>query len=149
MLKASALTLTPLLSALIAAFVLTACNRAEESRSPGQVLDQAIGKVEQKAKEVGAEVRAATTQTTGADGKSTSPLATAVRDVAITAEIKGLLAKDPNLSALRIDVDTTAGRVALRGTAPSVEARERATKLAQAVVGVSAVNNELSVKPGS
>ena len=142
----TALKITPLLAALVAALALTACNRKDESPTAGQVLDRTVNKVEQKAKEVGADVRAATTNSTDAEGKSTNPVVNTVRDAAITAEIKTLLAKDPGLSALRIDVDTAGGRVALRGTAPSASARERATQLAKAVGGVSAVDNELVVK---
>jgi osmotically-inducible protein OsmY len=72
----------------------------------------------------------------------------AVGDVGITASIKTALAADPSLSALKIDVDTHQGIVTLRGPAPSVEARERATVLARAPQGVVDVRNELQL-PGA
>ncbi|MBI3369988.1 MAG: BON domain-containing protein, partial [Burkholderiales bacterium] len=50
------------------------------------------------------------------------------------------------LSALRIDVDTNNGNVRLSGVAPSVTARERASRLAAAVKGVNSVDNRLEVR---
>lgn len=70
------------------------------------------------------------------------------RDAAITAEIKGKLAADPELSALAIDVDTSGGRVTLSGSAPSHEAIGRATLLALETDGVREVVATLQVKAG-
>ena len=71
----------------------------------------------------------------------------AIDDVTIGTKLKAALAADPELSALKINVDTDNGRVALRGTAPSEAARERATQLASNVKGVVSVDNQLSVAP--
>ena len=68
-----------------------------------------------------------------------------IDDAMITTSVKAELAKDSNLSATRINVDTTQGRVMLKGTAPSNEAREHATTLAKNVKGVVAVDNQLKV----
>jgi len=149
MTRHSSLTLTPLMASLLAAVTLVACNRAEEPRTAGQVLDQTVSKVEQKANEVGADVRAGTDKAADAARDAGAKTSDAVRDAAITVEVKAMLAKEPGLSALRIDVDTAGGRVALRGSAPTAAARDRATQLAQAVSGVTAVDNELAVKSGS
>ena len=149
MMNPRSLALTPLLASLIATVALVACNRAEEPRTAGQVLDQTVTQVENKAKEIGADMRAGSEKAADAVAVAGTKTADAVRDAAITVEVKAMLAKDPGLSALRIDVDTTAGRVALRGTAPTAAARERASQLAKAVTGVTGVNNELSVKAGS
>jgi hypothetical protein len=65
------------------------------------------------------------------------------RDAAIAAEISARLARDPDLSALGIDVDATRGRVVLQGSAPDREARDRATVLAWGVYGVVGVNNKM------
>jgi osmotically-inducible protein OsmY len=70
-----------------------------------------------------------------------------VADAVITTSVNAELAKDSSLSALKINVDTANGRVALRGTAPSEAARERATQLASNVKGVVSVDNQLSVEP--
>jgi osmotically-inducible protein OsmY len=68
-----------------------------------------------------------------------------IDDAMITTSVKAELAKDSNLSAMKINVDTSQGRVLLKGTAPSNEAREHATTLAQNVKGVVAVDNQLKV----
>ena len=68
-----------------------------------------------------------------------------VSDAVITTSVNAKLVKDPSLSALRIDVDTSGGRVALKGAAPNKAARDRATELASAVKGVVSVDNQLRV----
>jgi osmotically-inducible protein OsmY len=70
------------------------------------------------------------------------------RDAAISAEIKGKLAADPELSAFAVDVDTNGGRVTLSGSAPSHEAIGRATLLALETDGVREVVSTLQVKAG-
>ena len=65
----------------------------------------------------------------------------------ITTSVNAELAKDDKLSALKIDVDTSDGRVMLKGTAPSQADKERATQLAQGVKGVTRVDNQLRVEP--
>ena len=69
-------------------------------------------------------------------------------DGAITASIKASLLKDPDLSVLKIDVDTEAGVVALNGLAPDAAAKERAGKIAESTKGVREVRNHLVVKQG-
>lgn len=69
------------------------------------------------------------------------------KDVAVTAAIKTELARDPGLSALAINVDTTAGRVQLKGKAPNSAAVERATEIARRTDGVVSVDNQLTVEP--
>ncbi len=66
-------------------------------------------------------------------------------DAAITATIKGELAKDRQLSRQVIDVDTAGGRVLLHGSAPDAVACERATRLAASIDGVRSVDNLLTV----
>ena len=56
------------------------------------------------------------------------------------------LAKDPDLSAIKIDVDTKGGTVMLKGPAPNAAAKARARRSPRAVKGVSAVDNQLEVK---
>ena len=69
-----------------------------------------------------------------------------VSDAVITTSVNAQLVKDPSLSALKIDVDTSGGRVALKGAAPTAAARDRATQLASAVKGVVSVDNQLRVE---
>ena len=122
------------LATAVAALSLAACDRADD-RTVGQRVDSAVNKTEQAAAEVKQEAR-----------EVTSSVKSAVNDASITASVNAELARDSELSAVRIDVDTSAGKVALKGTAPTTEARERAARLARGVDGVTEVDNQLEVK---
>jgi osmotically-inducible protein OsmY len=69
-----------------------------------------------------------------------------VSDAMITTAVSAELAKDPALGATQIDIDTDAGRVALRGTASDEQARARAAQIASQVQGVESVDNHMSVR---
>lgn len=155
------------LIAAVATFTLAACGR-DDSRTVGQQVDSTIAKVEKKADEMKADAKANTDQavasTEAAAAKAgqainqtadkvanrveagTAVVAEKVADASITTLVNAELAKDPALSALRINVDTNNGRVLLRGSAPSNLARDRATALAAKVKGVSTVDNQLEVR---
>jgi osmotically-inducible protein OsmY len=150
LLKSLSLTL-----AAAAALSLAACSR-EDNRTAGQQLDSAIAKTEAatdkaaaEIKQEGAEAKAAMERSADKAGaavdSAAAKMADATDDARITASVNAELAKDPSLSALKIDVDTHAGKVMLQGKAPSTAARERATTLAANVKGVSSVENRLSV----
>ncbi len=141
-------TCAALLALLSSAALLAGCDR-DDQRTAGQKVDQAIAATERTAAEIGAETREAGRDVQQAVGAAADSAANTARDVAITAEINARLARDEQLSALRINVDTAGGQVVLRGTAPTDAARDRATELARAVDGVVAVNNELTVQPRS
>jgi len=133
------------LSALAAALSLAACNKADDQRTAGQKLDSTVAQAENKADQMKSEGREI-----GADARQAADnMGDKVKDAAITTAVNAELAKAPNLSALRIDVDTANGRVALHGTAPTPEARDRATALAAGVSGVVSVDNQLVVAPKS
>ena len=70
----------------------------------------------------------------------------ALSDAAITASIQTDILKDPDLSVLKIDVDTRGGVVTLNGLAANDAARTRAEKIAEATKGVREVRNHLTVK---
>jgi hyperosmotically inducible protein len=69
-----------------------------------------------------------------------------LNDTAITASIKTDFLKDPDLSVLKIDVDTRAGVVTLNGLTGDEAARSRAGRLANSIKGVKEVRNFLVVK---
>ncbi len=75
-----------------------------------------------------------------------SAIADATADARITAEIKGKLAVESDLSSLKISVNTTEGVVTLSGTVSSHEAIQKAMKLALEVDGVTQVISSLQVK---
>ena len=73
-------------------------------------------------------------------------MSASVDDAAITSSVSAGLAKDPDLSAIKIDVDTKGGVVSLKGPAPNAAAKARAEEIAKGVQGVTSVNNQLEVK---
>jgi hyperosmotically inducible periplasmic protein len=125
------LTLCALSAAVLA---LSACNK-NDGTTIGQKLDTAVAKTEQGAADASRAVK-----------DKTADMGQAVGDATITAAVNADLAKDPDLSALRINVDTKDGRVTLNGTAPSDDAKQRAERLALAEKGVVAVDNKLMVQ---
>lgn len=157
------------LLALVAggALTLAACNKADD-RTVGEKLDAGIAtteqaaaeakaKTEQAAKEAKAQTEASaasaessakqgTTDAKEAMKDAGAAISATVDDVSITAAVSAGLAKDPDLSAIKIDVDTKAGAVSLKGPAPSAAAKARAEEIAKGVKGVSSVNNQLEVK---
>jgi hyperosmotically inducible periplasmic protein len=68
-----------------------------------------------------------------------------VDDATITAQIKAKLAADPDLSALKINVDTNQGAVRLKGEVKTLALRRKADQLAQGIKGVKSVDNQLII----
>lgn len=134
---------------------LSACGKKEEPTA-GQRLDSAVQKTEQAAAEARAKAESAmkSAETKVEQGAATAESSVKnaaeqgmvlLDDAGITAKIKADLAKDSELSALKIDVDTNNGRVTMKGPTPTEAARDRAVAIAKAVTGVTSVNNQLVV----
>nr|WP_307704154.1 BON domain-containing protein [Variovorax paradoxus] len=148
-----------------AALTLAGCDKSD-NRTAGEKLDSAIAKTEKAAdtaatktgealREAKAKVDASGTTAEVKDGmanlkesaKNAGAAASAtVDDAAITASVSAGLAKDPDLSAIKIDVDTKGGAVSLKGPAPTAAAKARAEDIAKGVQGVTSVSNQLEVK---
>lgn len=125
-------------AALIAgmlALTLAACGNKTDDRTAGQKVDAAVAKTGQAADQ--AKAKAADAGATVADK---------IDDATITASVSAGLAKDSELSAVKIDVDTKGGTVMLNGPAPTAAAKARAEEIAKGVKGVSSVQNKLEVK---
>lgn len=118
---------TALFAAAAATVLIAACGEKVNDTTVGQQIDNS----------------AVTAPSAGTELKNDAQVA--ATDMAITAKVNAALAADDKLSALKIDVDTEAGNVALTGTAPDEAARERATTLAAAIDGVVTVENRLTV----
>lgn len=121
-------------TALSAAIVLAACDRQEPPRTAGEQVDRAVEKSKDALENAGQAASAAI-----------DSAGTAIEDTAITAEVKARLAADEELKMLDIGVQTNAGRTVMMGTAPNAAARDRATRIAEAVGGVKDVDNQLLV----
>ncbi len=124
---------------------LAACDKAGPTTTTGEKVDAAITTMEKKADTVAAEVKQGAEAVKSSATQAMDSAADKARDAAITTQINADLARDPELSALKIDVDTVAGKVVLKGSAPNDSARERAAAKAQAVSGVTQVDNQLRV----
>ena len=151
----SAHRIASILAVSALALGLVACGKTEEP-TVGQRLDSAVEKTEQAAAdarvkaesamqsaETKMEQGAANAEATAKDAANTAK--GAIDDATITAQVNAGLAKDPDLSALKINVDTVNGKVTLNGPAPSTVARDRAETIAKSVTGVTSVNNQLVV----
>ncbi len=157
-------------SIAIVALLLTAvgCDKYTDSgQTVGQKLDKAIDqsnakiasageKVEKKVEQASAAVAGVGESIIGKTGSALDKAGSAVftkvdqvgvivDDSAITASIKADLLKDPGLSALGIEVNTVKGEVTLKGTVSTEIRKQRAEGIASHIVGVTKVNNLLSV----
>lgn len=132
---------------VIAALALVGCGKSQQEQALGVQKDTAVAQAANSVRELGEQAQQGLERAGQAIGDQVQRAGEALDDAAITAQVSAALANDPQLSALAIDVDTTTGRVKLTGTAPSVEARDRATRLAAGVQGVRSVDNLLMVEP--
>lgn len=148
-----------LANALALALALSACGKQDDGKTAGQQLDSALAKTEQageqaKAKtesalaNAGAALKNATQKAESSGQEAVGKAGDKLDDMSITAAVSSSLGKDPDLSALKINVDTKNGAVTLNGTAPSQAAVEKASAITRAIKGVSSVDNKLQVKAG-
>ena len=162
---------TPLLvlTSLTLALALSACSKQDDNQTAGQKLDSAIAKTGQAAEEAklkteqsasqvkakteetfanaGAALKNATQDTESSAKEAAGKAIEKMDDMAITTAVSAELAKDPDLSVFKINVDTKDGAVTLNGSAPNEAARERAGAIAKKFSGVLSVDNKLMVKP--
>lgn len=145
--------------ALVLLTAIAGCGKKNDDQTVGQKLDTAVAKTEQAALDAKAKAgtsmdKAENAMKDAADKAEASSKSTAAKvastmdDVSITTAVSAALVRDPDLSALKIDVDTKNGGVTLNGPAPTLAAKEKATALAKAVKGVTSVDNKLVVKAG-
>ena len=143
------------LAVVMAGLTLGACDDRSD-RTVGQKIDSALERTQQKLAAAGDKIARQTDRAVSTVKEKTAGDATAngvaaetgraVTDGAITASIKTDFLKDPDLSILKIDVDTRNGVVSLNGLADNDDARHRAEKIAQGVKGVKEVHNYLVTK---
>jgi hyperosmotically inducible periplasmic protein len=146
-------------NALSFALALSACSKQDDGKTAGQQVDSALAKTEQAAEQAkaktesalakaGAAVKEATQKAEDSGVAAAGKAGDKLDDMTITAAVSASLGKDPDLSALKINVDTRNGAVTLNGTAPSQAAVDKASAIAKAIKGVSSVDNKLQVKAG-
>lgn len=132
-------------AAAMATSLIVACGQKEDE-TVGQRLDGAVEQTQSAGAEMRTDANNAAQDMKAAGNEAADKIAIGAADMAITAKVNAALAGDSQLSALKINVDTTNGHVELKGTAPDPAARDRATVLAAAVEGVVKVENRLTVE---
>ena len=138
------------LTVVLAGLLITACDDRTD-RTVGQKIDSALERTKQKLANAGDKIAQQTDRAVGAVKEKTASngeidTGRVASDTGITASIKTDFLKDPDLSILKIDVDTKNGVVTLNGLADNEDARERAEKIANGVKGVKEVRNFLVTK---
>lgn len=107
------------------------------------------GEAAANAREAGRDAAAKADEKTDAAQKKAGDAAdragAAATDAGITTAVKTKFLADPNVSGLKIDVDTTNGVVTLRGTVPNAAEKRRAMELARETTGVKSVKDELKI----
>lgn len=136
---------TTTVAALAAVFALSACDRNADERTAGERLDGAVASAERRADEARSDIKRESAEARNDINTAANQAGDKMKDASITTKVNAELARDNDLSALKINVDTNAGHVVLRGAAPNGAARDRATTIAQRVEGVLSVDNQLTV----
>lgn len=131
---------------LTAALTLAACDNRQDGSTAGQKVDKAIASAQTAAQDAKESAKKGLDEAAQMSKEKTDQAARVVSDMAITTSIKAGLAKDKELSVLRIKVDTKNGHVSLNGSAPNANARERAQAIAMSEKGVTGVDNGLVIE---
>lgn len=139
---------TALFAAAAATVLIAACGDKPVDANVGQV-DNSVTTTQPAGTDLENAAEVAANEARAAGSQAAAAVAETATDMAITTRVNAALAADDKLSALKIDVDTEAGNVALIGTAPDEASRDRATTLAAAVEGVVTVDNRLTVVKAS
>ena len=137
---------TPLAATLALLLVggLAACS--DSNKTAGQKLDAVVATTESKTDAMKDDAKAGGAAVKDAVTNAATDVKQVVGDAAIVTAINAELAKDSSLSALKINVDSRDGAVALNGTAPDQAAKVHATQLATSVSGEKSVDNRLTVQ---
>ena len=132
-------------AALAALLALAACSR-NDNATVGQQVDRAVASAKEAAADVKQTTKKGLDEAAAQTKEKSEVVAQKVGDAAITAAVNAGIAKDPELSALRINVDTKNGHVALYGSAPNEAAKQRAQTIAMNEKGVTGVDNQIAIE---
>lgn len=137
---------------------LAACGKAsDDARSPGTKLDDGIAKMEQQSAALKVDVQrgvddaalaasAAAQDVRRAANDMREQVGVDLTDAGIVTTVKARLAADSAIGQpSSINVDSTQGRVVLRGTVANAGAVARAREIALGVKGVVGVDSQLTV----
>lgn len=139
------MNLLGVMTTLAAALALGACD-SRDGATAGEKVDETVASARTAAEEAKQSAQKGLSEAARVTQEKSEVVAQKVGDAALTAAIKAGLAKDPELSARRINVDTKDGHVSLYGSAPNEAARQRAQSIALAENGVTGVDNQLAIE---
>ena len=141
-----------LVSMLAAAALLAACEKKTTTvndTSPGSTSSTTTTTVTPSP--TASDAMAATTnamdKAASATERGMAKAGEAMGDAAITGKVKTALIADPDVKALKIDVDTKDNVVTLNGTADTQTNADKAVTIAKGIDGVKSVDNRLTIKP--
>ena len=141
-----------LVSMLAAAALLAACEKKTTTvndTSPGSTSSTTTTTVAPST--TASDAMAATTnamdKAASATERGMAKAGEAMGDAAITGKVKTALIADPDVKALKIDVDTKDNVVTLNGTADTQANADKAVTIAKGIDGVKSVDNRLTIKP--
>lgn len=141
-----------LVSMLAAAALLVACEKKTTTvndTSPGSTSSTTTTTVAPSP--TASDAMAATTnaidKAASATERGMAKAGEAMGDAAITGKVKTALIADPDVKALKIDVDTKDNVVTLNGTADTQANADKAVTIAKGIDGVKSVDNRLTIKP--
>jgi len=117
----------------------------EKLETAGQRTADAISNAGEKTSE-DSHASSSTSAPSTANGSTGGNARSVLADAGIKASIETDFLKDPDLSVLKIDVDSKDGVITLNGLTKDETARSRAAQIAQKVKGVREVRNFLVVK---
>lgn len=131
---------TPIGIALLCALGLAACDSDPgAAERAGKAIDQGV-------QQAGRQLSTAVGQLETKVDEQSAKTNVTLDDSEITARVKASIFAEPGLKTLQISVDTVKGVVTLSGSVDTPADSDRASGLARAVAGVSAVDNRLAVK---
>lgn len=135
-------------AAVAALAALAACSNEDDSRTAGEKLDDGVATAQAEADRAADRIAQEASEVKQSMSNAADEVGSQFKDAAITAKVNAEFARDKELNAMRIDVDTAEGHVVLDGSAPNDAARDRAERLARAVDGVVSVDNRLNIQAG-
>lgn len=118
---------------------------AEAGRKADDKTDRAQEKAGAAADRAQEKGRDATDRAQDKAGDAADRAGSVISDASITTAVKSKFLADPDVSGLKIDVDTTNGVVTLRGTVPNAAEKTRALRLAKETDGVKNVRDQIKV----
>jgi len=134
-----------LVAAAMALALMGACSKTDDKATVGQRIDQGVATAEQKTERAAEAIDRKAEQAGDAMERAGDKAAHATADASLTAAVKTALITAPELSSLKINVDSAGGVVTLRGQVKTNDEKQRAERVASAVTGVQSVRNDLVV----